>query len=130
MSRMRGIALVGVFSLVALEGCSSSGGVSESGYVLLVAPTAPTSHLLAQLDGTLSVSGDCYSLERTGSNYPVIFPPGTTVAGGDIDIPDLGTVALGDRLVGSGGEVPVDASPVDLPGGCASDTVIVFETAA
>lgn len=98
--------------------------------MLLVAPAPPASHLLAELDGTLSVSGVCYSLQRDGSDYPVVFPAGTVIAAGDdIRIPDLGTVALGDRLTGSGGEVPVDSSPVTIPDGCETETVVVFEAA-
>jgi hypothetical protein len=110
---------------LGLVGCAT---VSESGYVLLVEQAPRTSHLAALIDGTLSLSGDCYSIEHLGQNIPVVFASGAHISEGDsVDVPGLGVIEIGDDISGGGGEVPAESSPVPLPEGCPSDTVLVFD---
>ena len=121
---------VAIGALAAVTSCASGAQVIEldDEVHLLVAPKADSGDA-ALLEGELTVLGGCVGV----ADMVVIWPHGTKSLDGQdlrIEVPDLGTFALGDPVSIGGGvavEPPahaeVEVSGVTVPAPCAEHIV-------
>lgn len=80
--------------------------------------------------GELAVVGGCIGLVDGPSEYVVVWPTGTTLAGDEdiaLDVPDVGRVEPGERVQLGGGYVsaPFTDNVPSIPEGCPGDEVAV-----
>ena len=122
--------MVALSALAALAGCASAGEVIDldEGTTLLVAGRSDMGDD-ALLQGELSVVGNCVGVADT----VVIWPHGTKLVGDRelrIEVPGVGTYALGDQVSVGGGvafEPPAHSTlvveGVTVPASCAQHVV-------
>lgn len=112
----RGCVLIAI-CLLALSGCSSAVLTQRAGdTVMMTSASNPRGVQLAILEGTLTRTPQGCLASRTpdGGAVVVQFPHGSILSanGRSVDIPDVGTLHLGDSFSGGGG----DGDLVDLRG--------------
>ena len=95
--------------LLALSGCSSAVLTQRAGdTVMMTATSNPRAAQLAILEGRLTRTPQgCLASQTPGGQVvPVQFPHGSILAanGRSVDIPDVGTLHLGDSFSGGGGD--------------------------
>ncbi|MEE1621429.1 hypothetical protein ACQ3I4_13255 [Zafaria sp. Z1313] len=124
-----GAALLGL----ALAGCSGDGGggaaaapsgtvlLEDSGMKLLALAEEPDAHMDALLQGNLAVDeGGCAVVAPRDGSGPVlvVFPHGTTLEAGVVQVPGKKQLGLGDLISLGGGIMPLDGErPRDCTGG-------------
>lgn len=104
------------------------------GLKVLVAGEGQGSGLDASVNGEVVRVGDCLGLRVERTEYPVVWPPGTSIGddGRAVQLGD-GQVVLGDTVTGSGGfltgKLPESSPPI--PTTCAPEEgEVVFLDAA
>lgn len=84
----------------------------------------------ALFEGTISLTDGCWALhDDEGSQFPVRWPHGTTLASGGLVLPDGSAAAVGTR-VALGGGATSGASLAFDSSGCWSDTAEVIVAAS
>lgn len=114
--------------VLALTGCSVAPDMprNENGVTILVRQDRPETIMTAVVEGTLSVVNDaCLGIDTGDGVLVTVFPAGTSFAGKDgVDIPNLGTVRIGDPIRTRGGFLPLSSSPIEIPDDCVTDELI------
>lgn len=128
MARRLAASAVMLSAVLAVTGCggihtTAVGGDGPDFYVhgrhLL-----PPGGLDAQVGGTLAVANGCLLLSADTAGYPVVWPNGTTLASTDPLIVALSSgeqVAIGERVFGAGGYLPVDSLDVAIAEACLNE---------
>jgi len=112
--------------VVGLAGTLVACGVArtiEAGDARVLVAERSSGGMDALLEGTLTMVGACLGIEATEGSalLVVVWPYGTDVERGDpltLDLPDVGTVSLGEAVAVGGGVVRPD-SPAGPVGGAA-----------
>lgn len=95
------VALVGLAT-----GCSSEPDeAAKVGPLVVAVPVGDVAYPAAEVPGELTLNGDCVALD----GLPVLWPEGTTWSEEDqtVLLPDGAEVAVGQRIQGGGGVVPI-----------------------
>lgn len=135
VSRRARAAAAAAGALAVLAGCG--GQVDTAGDVTVLVSARTGAGMDALGSGPLSVVGGCLGL----GGFVVVWPPGTDVVDEDplrLEVPDLGTVGLGDPVRVAGGFVvqhaegdevrepgPVEVGGVTVPEPCAAHDVFL-----
>lgn len=84
----------------------------------------PSGGMDAVVAGALTVADGCVLLEQGESQYPVVWPSGTSVAGTDplvIELPSGEQAQLGDEIEGGGGFLEAGRLEIDVPDECLNE---------
>ncbi len=123
--------MLAVPTMAACSDDPEPGEVLKAGgtYVLIGAePDDNANTVGVGYDGTVQIVGACLGAGR----QTIIWPHGTKILSENplaIDVPELGRVTVGDRIVGGGTSWQADRLPdgIDaLPDGCPDDQLFAF----
>ena len=138
------LVLTMIFAGSLLSGCGDQGGQvlrSGSTFVLVGASGEVRKLPHSSIMGRVSIVGDCLGINGSAvDGATVIWPHGTKITADDpltIDVPGLGSLRVGDAVVGSGdqfvnhrpGQQYIDHLPKGIdraPTGCRRNQVIAF----
>lgn len=116
--------------VLALAGCtpSSSGdfdAVTAEDVTALVS-TQSGSGMDAQVRGQVALTdGGCFAIDDGSGPIPVVWPESTSIDGEGLALPSGARIAVGDEVVGGGGEVSTSDFAESVPEAC-SDSVKVL----
>ncbi len=115
-------------ALLALASCGDSAKVLSNGDARILVGSDDGNNMAGiGFGGRVSMVGGCLGLDDS----VVIWPPGTRVVSGDpltIDVPGLGSVAVGDSIGGGGLDYEGREPPngLQIPPSCEGQSLVSF----
>jgi len=129
---MRRVAPVLLLCL-ATAGCGGGGSALERDGVRTFVGPATNAGDDARIAGELVVTdGRCLAVGRAdGLTYVLVWPAGTTMVEGGVEVPGAGRILVGDRFAAGGGYGEPDAPgvPKDCRAGADPDEIAVIQQA-
>lgn len=134
--RRIGVGAIALLGVTLLSACGDGGGSNQGGPVLIATPDAAVLIAApadggndASIAGAVTIVDGCLGI---GDNVAV-WPSGTRVTepeGPVINVPNLGTITIGDDVEGAGGYMPAksfdDVWSLSVPDSCVGAGLVVY----